>query len=81
MVSSILIKREKLACDEAKFSCCAKCSGPLIEASFCTECRGIIDLICMVCGLKSTYDTHDFCYCQLDVLMPTGPKENLTCRY
>lgn len=51
-----------------KFRSCEACNGLLIEDNCCTECKHPVDLICMSCGKKTMYDSHEFCYCQLEAL-------------
>jgi len=59
---------------------CRFCSGVLTEQSICLECKKPVDMLCLFCGKNTMYDEHEFCYCQLELLIPqTGGKTN--CQY
>lgn len=47
---------------------CGVCSGPIIESNCCMECKIPVFIKCLNCGKREYADTHDYCYCQLDVL-------------
>ena len=49
---------------------CQLCDGYRIECSYCIECRNPIQKSCIKCGTRTWVDTHEFCYCQLEVLVP-----------
>lgn len=49
------------------FGLCPSCSKTLVECSVCTECKNTILAFCQVCEKRHMIDTHDFCYCQLEI--------------
>lgn len=61
--------RNKLVLKEKEWEC-KFCSGVLTEQSICSECKKPVDLVCLFCGKATLYDTHEFCYCQLEILVP-----------
>jgi hypothetical protein len=50
---------------------CQKCHSDLTDCSYCRECRQIIQQTCLGCGKKELKELHEFCYCQLEVLVPS----------
>lgn len=70
LVYSNPVKEGKKLEQQNCFGDCEKCKGPLVGASFCTECRGVIEVSCLYCGERIWYDAHEFCYCQLELLVP-----------
>jgi len=49
---------------------CQKCQNDLVDCSYCRECRQIVQQTCLGCGNKELKGLHEFCYCQLEVLVP-----------
>ena len=66
--------RNKLVLKEKEWEC-KFCSGVLTEQSICSECKKPVDLVCLFCGKEEFYDTHEFCYCQLELLIPQTREE------
>lgn len=59
---------------------CKYCSGVLTEQSICLECKKPVDMVCLFCEKVTMFDEHEFCYCQLELLVPkTGGKTNCQC--
>jgi len=52
---------------QANLDTCEKCGTVMREHSVCRECRVAVQLYCNTCNAKVWYDTHEFCYCQLEL--------------
>lgn len=40
---------------------CRNCGGNLINCSLCAQCKGVIGMICVICGARSLEQFHDSC--------------------
>lgn len=49
---------------------CQKCQNSMVDCSYCRECRQVVQQTCPNCGNKELKGLHEFCYCQLEVLVP-----------
>lgn len=50
---------------------CRKCSGTLIKSTLCAACRGVIQRICIKCGLKTAEQIHEECFYEVEVFQTT----------
>lgn len=40
---------------------CRKCGGMLIKSNLCAACKGVVQRICIKCGLKTAEQVHSQC--------------------
>ncbi|HSB84425.1 MAG TPA: hypothetical protein VLD64_08075 [Nitrosarchaeum sp.] len=45
---------------------CRKCGGMLIKSTLCATCRGVMQRICIKCGLKTAEQVHSECFYEVE---------------
>ena len=60
---------------------CRHCGGTLRNCTQCAECKGVISMICNICGTRTSEQFHDTCMYHIETIQTYRVPKNQAGNY